>query len=145
MKIYFSGSIKGGREKQIDYKNLINFLSSFGEVLDEHVGKENPTIENEIKYSVDESEHVYIRDTKWLDECDIVVAEVSVPSLGVGYEIAYANLNKKNVICLYDETSEKKLSCMIEGNKENTIIKYKDMDELQSNLTKILNKLRRDK
>ncbi len=91
-----------------------------------------------IKYSTDKAEHVYIRDTKWLDECDIIIAEVSVPSLGVGYEISYAEKLNKKVVCLYDINSDKKLSYMIDGNKTNTIIKYNNKKELKKELTKIL-------
>ncbi len=90
MKIYFAGSIKGGREKREEYKKLIEFLKEFGYVLTEHIGNENVVISNEEKYSDNEDEHVYIRDVKWIDECDVVIAEVSIPSLGVGYEIGYA-------------------------------------------------------
>lgn len=138
MKIYFSGSINGGREKQNDYKKLIEYLNQFGTVLDEHVGKEKPIVENEIKYAEEEAEHVYIRDTKWLEECDVVIAEVSVPSLGVGYEISYAERLKKKIICLYDIYSDKKLSYMISGNKRNSIIKYSNIEDLKEKLIKLL-------
>lgn len=137
MKIYFSGSIKGGREKQTDYKELIDFLEQYGVVLDKHVGNEDTNVKEEIKYSTDEAEHVYIRDTKWLDECDVVIAEVSIPSLGVGYEISYAEKLNKRVICLYDINSDKKLSYMLEGNKRNAIINYSNKEELTKLLEEV--------
>jgi hypothetical protein len=57
------------------------------------------------------------------------VADVSIPSLGVGYEIACAeNLNKK-ILCLHRNGSEKKLSSMIAGSEKITIEKY---DNIQS-------------
>ncbi len=138
MKIYFSGSIKGGREKQKDYYKLIEYLKQYGTILDEHVAKENPIIENEKKYSTNEARHVYIRDTKWIEECDLLVAEVSVPSLGVGYEISYAERLNKKIICLYDINSSKSLSYMIEGNNKNKIIKYSNNEDLIKKLTELL-------
>ena len=38
MKIYFAGSIRGGREDAALYLQIIDYLKSFGEVLTEHVG-----------------------------------------------------------------------------------------------------------
>lgn len=139
MKIYFAGSIKGGREKQEQYKELIRYIGSFGQVLTEHVGNENVNIEVEEKFSLKEDEHVYIRDVKWIDECDVVVAEVSIPSLGVGYEIAYAESKNKEIICLYDNNSEKSLSYMLSGNSKLEIIRYNSLEEVKVILGNYLN------
>ena len=43
MKIYFAGSIRGGRDDVKLYQQIINFISGYGEVLTEHVGNENLT------------------------------------------------------------------------------------------------------
>lgn len=134
MKIYFAGSIKGGREKQEEYKELIKYIGSFGQVLTEHIGNENVNIEVEEKFSLKEDEHVYIRDVKWIDESDIIVAEVSIPSLGVGYEIAYAESKNKKIICLYDNNSEKNLSYMLSGNNKLEIIRYDSLEEVKDSL-----------
>ena len=138
MEIYFSGSIAGGREKQQDYFELINYLKKFGTVLTEHVGNLNTEIEEKVKLSSKEDEHVYLRDTKWIDECDIVIADVSIPSLGVGYELGYAESQNKKIICLYDIYSEKRLSFMVSGNSKNIIIQYKDLDDIKKELERYL-------
>jgi nucleoside 2-deoxyribosyltransferase len=44
-------------------------------------------------------EEVFQRDTRWIDACDALVAEVSTPSHGVGYEIGYALSKGKPVLC----------------------------------------------
>ena len=82
-------------------------------------------------------EEIYNRDIKWLKECDIVVAEVSTPSLGVGYEIAYAEKLGKRIICIYDENIN--ISAMIGGNKKIELISYKDLDDLTKKLIYTLN------
>ena len=40
---------------------------------------------------------IYRRDIQWISECDMVIAEVTNPSLGVGYEMAYAESINKTV------------------------------------------------
>ena len=77
MKIYFSGSIAGGREKVNDYARISNELEKYGTILDKHVVDPSFSVKNE-KLS---PEQIYKRDVEWIDECDIVFAEVTVPSL----------------------------------------------------------------
>lgn len=137
MNIYFAGSIMGGREKQRDYFELIEFCKNFGNVLTEHIGKEETKILDEkVRYSDKEDIHVYLRDTKWIDICDIIIADVSVPSLGVGYEIGYGESLGKKVICLYCNNSEKTLSYMLSGNLKNVIIRYNSIEDVKEQLNK---------
>ena len=80
MKIYFAGSIRGGREKVNDYIKIIDKLEQYGSVLTKHVA--DPKLNS--KGEDISAELVYLRDKAWLDECDILFAEVSKPSLGIG-------------------------------------------------------------
>jgi nucleoside 2-deoxyribosyltransferase len=57
---------------------------------------------------------VYARDTRWIQESEILIAEISAPSHGVGYEIGYALSLGKPVLALYQEG--RKVSKMISGN-----------------------------
>ena len=41
MKIYFAGSIRGGRDDAEIYYQIIEFLREYGEILTEHVGKKD--------------------------------------------------------------------------------------------------------
>lgn len=134
MKIYFAGSIMGGRERQQEYYELIEYCKQFGEVLTEHIGQENVAVANEQKFSEREDEHVYIRDTEWIKECDVIVAEVSVPSLGVGYEIGFGESLGKDIVCLYCNSAEKKLSYMLSGNSKNNVIRYDTLEEVKAKL-----------
>ena len=126
MKIYFSGSIRGGREKREDYEKIIEVLKQYGTVLTEHIGsKEIEIIE---KHQTDED--IYLQDIEYMKNSDLFVAEVSVPSIGVGYELGYADALNKKMVCLYDNNSEKPLSAMISGNKNIEIMEYINIDEL---------------
>ena len=59
MKIYFAGSIRGGREDAKLYKKIINHILCHGEVLTEHVGNDSLTRQGENKNS---DKFIYDRD-----------------------------------------------------------------------------------
>lgn len=133
LKIYFGGSIKGGRSKVEDYKKIVDYLKTIGTVLDEHVADPNLQSSGE---SITPTE-IYNRDVSWINECDILIAEVTVPSLGVGYEIGYAESLNKRIICLYQ--NDESISAMIKGNNSITHISYDDVDELLTKLSTYFN------
>jgi nucleoside 2-deoxyribosyltransferase len=125
-KIFFSGSIRGLRDKQETYLELIKHLNKYGTVLTEYVSDPKLSSYGDNKRSNDQ---IYDRDVSWIKESDIVVAEVSTPSLGVGYEIAYAEQLGKKILCLYRKQTDKKLSAMINGNKNIITKEYETIEE----------------
>ena len=135
MKIYFAGSIRGGRSDAVIYRSLISYLSSFGDVLTEHVG--NLSLSDKGDDGPDDR-HIHDRDMEWLSACDFVVAEVSVPSLGVGYELGWAVCMKKPVLCLYKPECERILSAMIAGNPGIRTAGYSSVDEAKNILAGFL-------
>ena len=128
MKIYFAGSIRGGRDDAEIYSQIIEFLQGFGEVLTEHVGKKDLSAMGESTLS---DKQIHDRDMKWLLESDLMVAEVTNPSLGVGYEIARALEANKQIICLFRKESNKSLSAMISGSKYIKNFEYKSINQLK--------------
>lgn len=128
MKIYFAGSIRGGREDQDLYLEIINILKNYGEVLTEHVGNKELSSYGQANMT---DEEIYLKDTNWIRESDIVIAEVTTNSLGVGYEIAYAESLNKKIILLYREEEGKRLSAMLKGNKKLETITYFKLEELK--------------
>jgi len=126
MKIYFSGSIRGGREHAGAYEAFVKLLSNYGEVLSGHIGDVGLPDTGEDGKDIDS---VFKRDVKWIKESDVIVADVSVPSVGVGYEIGIAESLKKPILCLYQRDSAKQLSGMIEGNKYLTLYVYSDVGD----------------
>ena len=131
MKIYFSGSIRGGRDDVKIYHQIITYLKNFGEVLTEHIGDSSLDSSGEKNNDVS----IHNKDMKFLMECDLVVAEVTSPSLGVGYEIGRAVENNKKVICIYREIENKKISAMILGSKNILSFKYQDLESLKKILS----------
>ena len=133
MKIYFAGSVRGGREKRKEFEEVISKLKEFGKVLNKHIS--DPEIEKFEYHQTDRE--IYQQDINWLRNSDVMVAEVSILSIGVGYEIGYADAMNKKVICLYDLNSEKQLSAMIRGNDKIEILEYTDINEALKRLEKI--------
>jgi nucleoside 2-deoxyribosyltransferase len=131
MKIYFAGSIRGGRSDLNLYGEMIGFLRRFGEVLTEHVGDKDILEKGEEGSDAG----IFRKDMAWLEECDAVVAEVSTPSLGVGYEIGAAEAMGKPILCLFREDAEKKLSAMIAGNPSLELGFYKDLDQAKNRIS----------
>ena len=127
MKIYFAGSIRGGRDEEENYLKIINYLGKFGEVLTEHVGHKN--IEKDETEKTDN--YIFERDVSWLKISDIMVADVTVPSLGVGYEIGFAETLGIPILCLYNPKNKKSLSAMISGNKNLIWKEYNSVEEAQ--------------
>ena len=81
MKIYFAGSIRGGEGNKALFKQIIDQLRKYGEVVGgEHADE---VILSNLKGGLGD-EHIYNRDSKRLDGADVLVAEVTTPSLGVG-------------------------------------------------------------
>ena len=128
MKIYFCGSIRGGRDLAHSYELIIGMLRKFGTVLTEHVGSDE-VIQKEDRVLSDKE--IHDRDLGWIVESDLLVAEVTVPSLGVGYEIGCAIALGKKVLCLYDAGSGKALSAMIAGSDKVEMKLYKQAGEIE--------------
>ena len=117
MKIYFSCSLTGGREDEGIYGLIVDHLISRDhEVLTAHLAR--PEVMEAEK--VVDAHEVYRRDMNWVEECDAFIAEVSTPSHGVGYEIAYALVLGKPVLCCYRQGVT--VSKMILGNDSETIV-----------------------
>ena len=135
MKIYFAGSIRGGRDDTDRYYEIINHLKKYGEVLTEHVGSDSLTHKGENTLN---DNQIHDRDMNWLLSSDIIIAEVTNPSLGVGYEIGRAIECKKKVVCLFYTKSDNRLSAMIAGSKDIVLFEYSSLNEAISYLNKIL-------
>lgn len=127
LTIYFAGAIRGGRDDAGRYARFIRYLSAFGRVLTEHVGEETRLQEEN---TLTERE-IFERDMQWMARADLIIAEVSTPSLGVGYEIAMAEASGKPIFCLYRPGGNKSLSAMIAGNPALDVRSYTDNGEAE--------------
>jgi 2'-deoxynucleoside 5'-phosphate N-hydrolase len=117
MNIYFACSITGGREFESVYQVISRaLLEDDHKVATAHLAETGVA---SVEAVIDPLE-VYTRDTAWIRESDVMIAEISVPSHGVGYEIAYALGLGKPVLALYQE--DRKVSKMISGNPDPNLL-----------------------
>ncbi len=111
MKIYFACSISGGRKDEKTYQHLVQVLTGMGiDVPTAHIA-ETGVEEADAR---EKPGDIYNRDVSWIRESDLLIAEISTPSHGVGYEIGYALDLEKPVLCLYKKGVV--VSKMITGN-----------------------------
>ncbi len=133
-KIYFAGSIRGGRTDEHLYASIIEHIQKRHFVLTEHVGNlRKSALENQPANNAD----IYRQDTGWIAQCDILIAECTVPSLGVGYELAYAEQLRKPCHIFFND-QRCRLSAMIAGNKYFCLHPYTAEAELFDTIDKIL-------
>ena len=128
MKIYFAGAIRGGRQDAALYHEIVRLLHKHGEVLTEHVADSALGV---LGQDIGDQK-IHDRDLEWLRVSDYLVAEVTTPSLGVGYEIARATEWGKRVLCLYRPSTTPSLSAMIAGCNAVTVCEYREPAELEN-------------
>src|SRR5215216_7409728 len=116
MNIYFACSITGGRDFESVYQTITKALTEdHHEVPTAYLAESGITV---LEAVVDPLE-VYARDVEWIRASDVLIAEVSAPSHGVGYEISFALSLGKRVLALYEEG--RKVSKMISGNPNSNL------------------------
>jgi nucleoside 2-deoxyribosyltransferase len=127
VNIYFSCSITGGRQDQRIYQSIVKSLEKGGHSVPTAHLSNADVMSKEV---VIQPRAVYERDVRWVNECDALIAEVSTPSHGVGYEIALALFLKKPVLCCYQQG--RRVSKMITGNDSPTLClySYHDLNDL---------------
>lgn len=126
--IYFSGAITGGRGDVELYRRIVETLESEGHrvfagvVAAAHIGDAGEALD---------STAIFERDLGWIGEVadagGLVVAEVSQPSTGVGYEIAAARyLHDIPVVALYRPKYTRRCTAMVAGDSGIEMIEYTD-------------------
>jgi hypothetical protein len=137
--IYFSGSISGGRRDVPLYRRIVAAMEAeghrvlAGNVIADHIGDEGEPMEPGA---------IFARDLRWIDEAEVLVAEISMPSIGVGYEIAAARYrNRMPVIALYRPAHTRRCTAMVAGDEAIRLIEYDD-ESVASMLTSLSAALR---
>jgi 2'-deoxynucleoside 5'-phosphate N-hydrolase len=133
MNIYFAGSIRGGEPDREWFQQLINYIKQHGRVMTEH--SFCFSYEDEIKKN---DEMIYSTDMGWLKKSHALIAEITAPSLGVGYEIAKAEEWGIPVLLLYRDTPARKPSAMLNGNTNLPLIVYNEKEEVLNAIDKFI-------
>ena len=134
MIIYCTGSKRGDTTYKKLHKDIIDFTESLGHtVLAE--------LSNKFKSTIPLTDNqIYKRSIKWIDGSKLMLAEVSGSTLEVGFEIAYAILERK-IPTLVLHKGDVQISNMISGCDSSllTIRKYGDPEEMKSIIKTFIN------
>jgi nucleoside 2-deoxyribosyltransferase len=133
MRIYLACTVRGDRGGVAAGRAICERLERHGhEVLTTHLLADNvETAESQLT-----EEHVFRRDLDWLGACDVLVAEASGSSYGVGFEVGYvlgrAHATGQRVVLLYDRSRQHAISRLVTGNRDAacTTFGYASIDEL---------------
>jgi nucleoside 2-deoxyribosyltransferase len=136
-KIYFACSIRGGRDDADTYAELVDYLKTRSKLLTEIFADQKLTSAGMNK----PSSEIWKIDTNWIRDCDALIAEVTNPSLGVGYEIAKAEEWGKPVLALFRNDGDRKLSAMIEGSPQTHVVNYSQLGEANDAVAAFLSTL----
>ena len=131
MKIYFGFTVTGDRFSIDAARNIVAMLQEKGhEVLTEHLVHDNAWSQERLI----PARQVYQRDMKWLEPCDLFLAEVSGSSFGLGFEAGYLlGGGSKRVILFYKREIADKISLLITENSHPNciLVPYTDVVELE--------------
>lgn len=133
-KIYFAASIRGGRQDAQLYQDMISYMKKTDTVLTEHIGDVHYSVKQR---SLEADKKIYDQDMAWLKEADLVIAECTCPSLGVGYELATAERLQKPVYIFYRK-ADGNLSAMLTGDAYFHILPYENEEDIYKQLNVIL-------
>jgi nucleoside 2-deoxyribosyltransferase len=141
MTIYLACTVRGDRGGVLAGRAICERLQRHGhDVLTTHLLADNvDSAESQITEN-----QVFRRDLEWLSACDVLVAEASGSSYGVGFEVGYvlgrAETTGQRVILLYDTARRDKVSRLITGNDAAacTTFGYGSIDELIAFIDKTL-------
>ncbi len=126
MIIYCAGPMRGNSTYHQNYSEIVRVVESMGHTaLSEKSSKFSSTI-------LLSDKQIYTRDIKWIDGSKIMIAEVSGPSLGVGFEISYAMFVKKIPVLAVYQDNAGQISSMISGcpNPLLQLKKFSNVDDL---------------
>ena len=128
MNIYFAGAIRGGRVDAALYLEIVLLLREYGNVLTEHVSDSELSALGEIN----NDRWIHDRDLDWLKSSDYLVAEVTTPSLGVGFEVGKGTEWGTPTLCLFRPGEGRALSAMIAGSTRLLVREYESVAELKT-------------
>jgi len=133
MHIYLACTVRGDRGGVAAARTLADAIEAMGHtVLTRHLLADDP--------DADESRlterAVYERDIRWLESSDVLIAEASGSSYGVGFEVGYvlgrSAQTHQRVLLLYDAARRDQVSRLIAGNTHPacTAYPYRNAEDL---------------
>jgi 2'-deoxynucleoside 5'-phosphate N-hydrolase len=141
VRIYLACTVRGDRGAVAALRSLVESLERDGHtiltkhLLDDDVDTAEASLEDGA---------VYARDVRWLESADVVIADASGSSYGVGFEVGYvlgrSDRTNQRVVLLYDTARRDKISRLIAGNNHPrcTVLTYKNPADLVDRVLRVL-------
>lgn len=124
MKVYLAVPLLHNRNKVLT-KDIFKIIKNMGcEIVSDWILLDDPNPNLDAK-------GIYERDSKAISSCDVLIAEVSEPSIGVGMEIMLAYSYGKKIICIHKNT---KISNILKGMPRVCILSYANTSDLSEKL-----------
>ena len=141
LKVYFTASASHNGELIPYYKKILDFIKKQSvSIISGHQVTDKKLLEDDKKLT---AEQIYSREKSLIEEADVVIAEASKPSLGVGGEIVYALSIDKPVLTLVMAGHEDKISPMVAGNpSENLYLEYYKKSDFQSIINRFIRNIK---
>jgi hypothetical protein len=141
MRIYLACTVRGDRSGVLAGRAICERLEHHGhEVQTKHLLADDvETAEAQLTEG-----DVFRRDLDWLAQCDVLVAEASGSSYGVGFEVGYvlgrAHASRQRVVLLYDLGRRHAISRLITGNCDPNCATfgYESIEELTAFIDRTL-------
>lgn len=115
MKVYFSATITDDARYKKSYKQILSVLKGSGHDVFEY-GSDQLDTSKIISQSDEDILKIHKELDKYLKQADVYIADISLPSVAIGYEISQAIAFKKPVLALINEQSEFQPLATIKGN-----------------------------
>jgi hypothetical protein len=135
LRIYLACTVRGDRGGVVAGRTICERLTALGHtVLTAHL------LADDVEHaeSLLSEDQVFRRDLDWLTGCDVLIAEASGSSYGVGFEVGYvlgrAATSRQRVVLVYDRARREAISRLITGNCDAacTTFGYPSLDELRA-------------
>jgi nucleoside 2-deoxyribosyltransferase len=135
MTIYLACTVRGDRGAVAGLRSLVTALEAGGHtILTKHLLEDNV----EGAESTLTERAVYERDIEWLEACDLLIADGSGSSFGVGFEVGYvlgrSDRTDQRVVLLYRADRRDHVSRLIVGNAHRrcVVVSYATGAELEA-------------
>jgi len=126
-KVYFSCSISGGRDHAHVYQDIVDHIKAADAHILSELFADTSIVPHRGPTPHLTPQETWQRDIDWVREADYIIAEVTQPSFGVGYEIGKAEEWGKPILLLFYADSGRRLSPMLKGSPNVTLFEYKDI------------------
>lgn len=134
MKIYFTASTSESAKKIEKYRSIIQFLTDLGHVNTNYVHFPKDSPEYLKAEEILRETNVYDYQTSIINKSDVLLADITNPSITVGYQIDYAINRKIPIIAIYKKNKNFRLPVVLTHTHFGLldIQKYEDSDDLKA-------------